>query len=180
MAIFGKKKLSLEDILKGIADLSEEEKATVLSSIQENKTEYASEENETDSGVEEIVESEETESPAETVEETAETNVEETEVEESGTPVPMAETPTETAQVEESIQEHDQNYDELFAAQNARISSLESQLASFKETLENVVTNQDKQNFGYSPKAHFDEDNSSSRYDAVMQGYAPRRADQYK
>lgn len=200
MALFGKKKLSLEDILKGISELSEEEKATVLSSMQEHSAEQVSETNEMESVAEESVATEqaaeseeavdesaapadnveETESAAEAVEETTETNVEETEGEEGDSTAPMAETPMETPQVEEPAEELGQNYDELFAAQNAKIESLESQLTALKETLENVVTNQDKQNFGYSPKAHFDENVDTTRMDAVMQGYAPRRADQYK
>lgn len=200
MSLFGKKKLSVEDILKGIAELSEEEQATVLSSMQKHNAESASETNDTHAVAEESVEAEEvvengeptnestesadsveeTELPTETVEETTETNVEETEVEEGDSTEPTAETPTETPQSEEFAQEQGQNYDELFAAQNARITSIESQLTALKEKLENVVANQDKQNFGYSPKAHFDENVDTTRMDAVMQGYAPRRADQYK
>ena len=49
MALFGKKKLSIEDIISGIEVLSEDEKAQVLSAIQPTETveESAVEETET-------------------------------------------------------------------------------------------------------------------------------------
>lgn len=201
MALFGKKKLSLDEILKGIAELSEEERAKVLSSMQGGDSAPAPDEGEQ--------EAEETKEPVEETEEVAaesesveleessdgETEIPEQETEseteaevEAGAGIeveesleetePMAETPAESPQVEESAQ--GPNYEELFQAQTARIDSLESQVNELKARLENVVANQDNQNFGYSPKANFDEDVQTSRRDAILQGYAPRRADQYK
>lgn len=195
MALFGKKKLSLDEILKGIAELSEEERAKVLSSMQGGDSAPAPDEGEQ--------EAEETKEPVEETEEAAaesesveleepsdgETEILEQETEsetEAGAEMeetlegtePMAETPAESPQVEESAQ--GPNYEELFQAQTARIDSLESQVNELKGKLENVVANQDNQNFGYSPKANFDEDVQTSRRDAILQGYAPRRADQYK
>lgn len=203
MALFGKKKLSLDEILKGIAELSEEERAKVLSSMQGGDSAPAPDEGEQ--------EAEETKEPVEETEEVAaesesveleessdgETEIPEQETEseteaeaevEAGTGIemeesleetePMTETPAESPQVEESAQ--GPNYEELLQAQTARIDSLESQVNELKGKLENVVANQDNQNFGYSPKANFDEDVQTSRRDAILQGYAPRRADQYK
>lgn len=172
MSLFGKKKLSLEEILKGISELSDEEKAKVLSSMQTvtESTEV------TDAGSEDAAsvsldaeESSESGSAIDAENEPPD-SVEET----------MAESPMETPQTEGQTEQPGENYSELFAAQNAKIESLENQVTALAEKLEKVVAKQDNQNFGYSPKANFDEDNSSSRYDAVMQGYAPRRADQYK
>lgn len=206
MSLFGKKKLSLEEILKGISELSEEEKAKVLSSMQ-TANESVSETLDQETGKEEVsveatqepvgevpmhegtestegtdAESEETESVSVSAEESGES---ESAIDaENETPASVEETvpeaPMETPQAEEQTEQAGENYSELIAAQNAKIESLESQVTALAAKLETVVTNQDNQNFGYSPKANFDEDNSSSRYDAVMQGYAPRRADQYK
>lgn len=197
MALFGKKKLSLDEILRGISELSEEERAKVLSSMQGGDSAPAPDEGEQ--------EAEETKEPVEETEEVAaesesveleessdgETEMPEQETEsetEAGDEIEMeelleeteemAETPAESSQVEESAQ--GPNYEELLQAQTARIDSLESQVNELKAKFENVVTNQDNQNFGYSPKANFDEDVQTSRRDAILQGYAPRRADQYK
>lgn len=203
MALFGKKKLSLDEILKGIAELSEEEKEKVLSSIQGGKTETApvAEGQETEAAEETMDESEsvELEEPTSenegneissentetepTTEESEDVSGEEIVTETDSTEAVLdvettAELPAESPQAEETAQVP--NYDELIQAQTARIDSLESQLEEFKARLERVVANQDKQDFGYSPKANFDEDVQTSRRDAILQSYAPRRADQYK
>lgn len=200
MSIFGKKNLSLEDILKGIESLSEEDKAKVIESLQpstEPEEPTSVEETAVEEPVEEIEEVEaveETEMPEEEateavaedeqgMEETEETMpVEETDVdpieEVEEIPEPMPENPMETPEPE--MPQANGNYDELIAAQNAKIDALESQLAAFKETLETVLKNQENQNFGYSPKADFSEDQQATRMSAVMQGYAPRRYEQYK
>lgn len=198
MALFGKKKRSLEEIMQDIEALSEEEKNELLSKMQPEKTETSEEapepavEEENDKTVENET-LEETETPEASTEETAETAGEaagptETETEAPAEEVPTEEpvetiesvpdTPLEKPQPEE--QQTGGNYDELIAAQNARIDSLESQLSALKETVEKVVANQDNKNFGYSPKANFDDDVQTSRRDAILQGYAPRRAEQYK
>ena len=200
MSIFGKKNLSLDEILKGIESLSEEDKAKVIESLQpstepeeptpveETPVEEPVEEVEEVEAVEEteMPEEEATEAVAEDVQGMEETEdampVEEMDVEPmeevEEIPEPMPENPMETPEPE--MQQANGNYDELFAAQTAKIDALESQLAAFKETLETVLKNQENQNFGYSPKADFSEDTHSARMDAVMQGYAPRRAGQYK
>lgn len=206
MSLFGKKKLSLEEILKGISELSDEEKAKVLSSMQtvtESVSEASDRETEkedvsvetTQEPVGEVSTHEETESTEVTdagSEDAASVSLDAEESSESGSAIDaeneppdsveetMAESPMETPQTEGQTEQPGENYSELFAAQNAKIESLENQVTALAEKLEKVVAKQDNQNFGYSPKANFDEDNSSSRYDAVMQGYAPRRADQYK
>lgn len=200
MSLFGKKKLSLTDILKGIEDLAEEEKAQVLSVLQPAETtveeveeltpvETMDEAEEIENGeVDEVQESEEgtTESVEEMpVEEAGETNVESSlpvddmqgaeEVEEYETiPDVPTETPETMAETSTPI-----NYDELIAAQNARIDSMESAISTIMEKLEQMVSNFDNQNFGYAPQSG-DDDNTMSRMNAVMQGYAPRRAEQYR
>lgn len=199
MAIFGKKKLSLDEIIKGIEELSDEEKAQVISAVQpaepveepvedaalfqgeEPMTETVEEAESPADGeeVEEVQESEEVEAP---VEETAP-------IEEEGAPVEESETleeldvrpdvPTETPESTATETETPNNYDELIAAQNARIDSLESAITAMMERMEQMVSNFDNQNFGYSPQ-NYGEEESSSRISAVMQGYAPRRFEQYK
>lgn len=206
MSLFGKKKLSLDEILKGIETLSEEEKAKVLAVIQgANEPVKETESAPVD---EEAVGAEETADTAnaEDVAEVTSGDIEDTEASEGETfepepPVkqteneaetgdevaseeiveeiePDAETPMEAPQAD--AESAGNNYEELFAAQNARIESLSSEITALKELVEKVINNQDNQNFGYSPKANFDEDISASRMDAVMQSYAPRRAEQYK
>ncbi|MBQ5930436.1 MAG: hypothetical protein IIX02_06560 [Clostridia bacterium] len=200
MSLFGKKKLSLTDILKGIEDLAEEEKEQVLSVLQPAETtveeveeltpvETMDEAEEIENGeVDEVQESEEgtTESVEEMpVEEAGETDVESSlpvddmqgaeEVEEYETiPDVPTETPEAMAETSTPI-----NYDELIAAQNARIDSMESAISTIMEKLEQMVSNFDNQNFGYAPQSG-DDDNTMSRMNAVMQGYAPRRAEQYR
>lgn len=191
MSIFGKKALSLEDILKGIESLSEEEKSQVLKTLQpeqvlaKNESDNETPDNESENVNEEATtQGEESESVEEVETETNESNdleeTSETESEEVGEEVETeTETPMETPETE-TTEAVNNNYDELIAAQSARIDSLESQLTAFRETLEKVVENQDKQNFGLSPKADFNEDVHAKRMDSVLNGYAPRRAEQYK
>ena len=198
MALFGKKKRSLEEIMQDIEALSEEEKNELLLKMQPEKPETSEEapepavEEENDKTVENET-LEETETPEASTEETAETAGEAAGPTETETEAPAEEAPTEEpVEMIESVpdtplekphpeeQQTGGNYDELIAAQNARIDSLESQLSALKETVEKVVANQDNKNFGYSPKANFDDDVQTSRRDAILQGYAPRRAEQYK
>lgn len=201
MALFGKKKRSFDEIMQDVESLSEEEKNELLSRLQskpveeaasaetenvetaENNPPETAEQGEEPQAAEQTEDAEATET-AEPVAEAVETTEEtETAAEEAPTEPPAEETvettsdaPLETPQPEEQT---GTNYDELIAAQNARFDSLESQIAALKETVEKVVANQDNKNFGYSPKANFD-DVQTSRRDAILQGYAPRRADQYK
>lgn len=94
-------------------------------------------------------------------------------------PVPNilpADTPTDTAQ----SQNPTDNSQELFAAQNAKIEALESQIAAIQEMLENIVSAADQQNFGSSPEGDFDDEEHSSRYSTILQSYAGRRAKDYQ
>ena len=194
MAIFGKKKLSFDEIIKGIEELSDKEKAQVLSAMQhsepveepveteepmtgtEETTEAPAESGEVEEtqGSEEVVAPTEAEMPVEGAEQTT---VEETEAVDQLDVMP--DTPTETPESTATETETPNNYDELIAAQNARIDSLERAISTMMERMEQMVSNFDNQNFGYSPQ-NYGEEESSSRMSAVMQGYAPRRAGQYK
>lgn len=187
MALFGKKKLSIEDIISGIEALSEDEKAQVLSAIQTTETveENAVEETETTPETEESIEMTEDEE----VVEPSEGDMQEEGQEQQAQPIEnemienqdvMSEVPTETPEsTAAGAEQAPNNYDELIAAQNARIDSLESAISTMAERLEQIVENYDKQNFGHSPQ-YCNEEESSSRMSAVMQGYAPRRPEQYK
>lgn len=85
-------------------------------------------------------------------------------------------TPTDTAQAQNPAD----NSQELFAAQNAKIEALESQISAIQEMLENIVSAADKQNFGSSPEGDFDDEEHSSRYSTILQSYAGRRAKDYQ
>lgn len=91
---------------------------------------------------------------------------------------PAAEPSAEPAQPEPLPAEDKSK--ELLEAQTARIDALESQLSAMKELLDSIATNQDNQNFGMSPQADFSDDARSLRTSAVLQGYAGRRANDYK
>lgn len=193
MALFGKKKRSIDDLLEDIAALSEEEKNSLVSMLtkQETKQEEVKEpieepSEEVEVEQEETVEEEPSEGALESdpveqepvaeqeevVEEVEETSA--MEVEEA-----MDNAPTETP---EPIRDETPatNYDDVIAAQVARIDSLEALVAELKQTVETVVSNQDNKNFGVSPKADFNDDEQNLRRDAILQSYAPRRYDQYK
>jgi hypothetical protein len=188
MSIF-KKKRSLEDIEKDILELSEEEKSALLNKLQgsnEEKTEEVAE-SEMDDGesVTENVEESESEQTEEMPVETTEEQSEEAPSEEVVESVDVSleeDNPTEEP-VEESVEEmHAQqnNYQELIEAQNSKITSLESEITALKETVEKIVSNQDNKNFGYSPSANYSNEEQSSRSEAIMRGYAPRRLENYK
>ena len=196
MALFGKKKRSIDDLLEDIAALSEEEKNSLVSMLTKQETEQEEVKEPIEEPSEEVeVEQEETveEEPSEgalesdpveqepvaeqeevvgEVEEVEETPA--MEVEEA-----MDNAPTETP---EPIRDetHATNYDDVIAAQAARIDSLEALVAELKQTVETVVSNQDNKNFGVSPNADFNDDEQNLRRDAILQSYAPRRYDQYK
>ena len=191
MALFGKKKRSIDELVEDIAELSEDEKSKLLAMLNgENQAEEQPVEEEPVEEVSEEVEQEETvEEPVEEVTEEEpieEEMAEEEPVEEMGEEEAMEieqameQAPTETPEpIREEEQAQPQNYDDVIAAQQARISSLESMVAELKETVERVVANQDNKNFGASPRADFSEDMQTSRRDAIFQSYAPRRYDQY-
>lgn len=178
MALFGKKKRSIDELIEDIAELSEDEKSKLLAMLNgenqevEEPVEVVSEEVEQ----EETVEEEPSEGDLENdpVAEQEEVVDEVEEVEEV-----MDNAPTETP---EPIRDETPatNYDDVIAAQAARIDSLEASVAELKQTVETVVSNQDNKNFGVSPKADFNDDEQNLRRDAILQSYAPRRYDQYK
>lgn len=214
MALFGKKKLSLDEILKGINDLSEEDKAKLgdhmkdlykaedereIDKIESEKADNAEKADEKENEVKE--ESEEIGKDVDEIEtEVAEdksedegsfndnsdpalenpNNVEKVESEEEVEEVPMTEAPIETPNTQVEGTQGASNYEELIAAQSARIDSLEGVVSALRETVEKIVENHDNKNFGYSPKANFEDDVPMSRRDAILNSYAPRRADQYK
>lgn len=198
MALFGKKKLSIDELVKGIQELSEDEKNKLMSML--TKTEAPVEEvvEETEAMETPVEEEQEAPMASEEVEEVEQEETVEEPTEEETTEEPLTEAPMEEDTMEEIVEEEvvdnsptdtpapveepaaSQNYDEIIASQNARIDSLESVIKALKETVDKVVANQDNKNFGVSPKANFDEDLTVSRRNAILQGYAPRRADQYK
>lgn len=220
--MFGFKKKSVDKILAAIEKLSDEDRKSLISSLngespqgEPPESELSAEETASTAG-EQTDEQTTSEPPASddlqgssdtaesevaadedpAQEETSEPGVESTpenaEAAESGTEqlfdensavqgdsVPdilPADTPTENAQAQNPAD----NSQELFAAQNAKIEALESQIAAMQEMLDNIVSAADQQNFGSSPQADFDDEERSSRYSSVLQNYAGRRARNYQ
>lgn len=186
------KKKTVEDILSEIEKLDEAERARLLETLsggadeaveaepqerpenepQTDETEEVGQTPETE--LEESAATAETELPEETA--TAEnTATEDVTVPEE----PPAEEPSTEPVQAEPIPAEDKSK-ELLEAQTARIDALESQLSAMKELLDSIATNQDNQNFGMSPQADFSDDARSLRTSAVLQGYAGRRANDYK
>ena len=148
MALFNKKKLSLEEILNAIATLSEEEKAEIKAKMDEKPE------------VEEDVKAEETESvteeqgvetPEETNEEVTETEGEEVETEE----VAEVEEQPSAEEVEQPAPETDQvaedNQADVIQGLTDRITALEEQLAEFSDlkALMEDFTKKQADNLGY-------------------------------
>lgn len=200
--MFGFKKKTVEDILSEIEKLTDEEKSRLIGAL--NGAPEGSEagdslpvEEDSEAVAEETAEEppaaseENPENPPADIEtgadgETGEEGGENASMpQESIEEPPTAESPAEeivpeTESVSESASHSEDNMRELVESQTAKISALESELAALKETIDNIVANQDNQNFGLSPTADFGGDESFERRDAVLRGYAGRRANEYK
>lgn len=204
MALF-KKKLSLDDILEGINNLSEEEKGKVMAMLgksadtkEETPAEVESVEETTsdsepvDKTVEEVKEGTE-ETTEETESEVAEENseseeaietapVEESEVE------PVAEESTEETEiveeqpeepVEEVAPEVQKQNEELDASQNAKLQALEERVAKSEEMIARVLEMLDNKDFGLNPGVPEGGGEDHNRMSAVMRGYAGGHANKY-
>lgn len=140
MALFGKK-MSLEEILKAIKGLSEEEKAQLKAEI-DGETEETTEE------VEQVTEpQEETE---EQVEETVEEPVEEPTEEVEQAPVP--EQPVQEQPQEQELNDVEQdNKEDVVAGLMDRLQAVEEKLATFDElkALMEDYTKKQADSFGY-------------------------------
>lgn len=165
MGLFGKKKLSLDEILEGINNLSEEEKAKALAAMHGNaepKKEEVEEQVE-DAGVEttegEEVEGEQVESEAaeevEEVEEPAETAVEPTpeegEVEEAAEPQ-TEEADVTLAEGESATDEMaNDNRDAIIHQLTDKVNELSEQIKGLLElkTLMEEYTGKQAESFGY-------------------------------
>lgn len=154
MGLFGNKKLSLEEILKGIDNLSEEEKAQVLAKVQ--KTETA--ETEAETPEETQVESEQTKEQGEESTEQTEEVEESVEAEETaetdGEPVEQVEeTPEQTEEPANEVDPtEEKNREDVMAGLVQRVSELEqkfSALEALKEKMDEYTKKQ-AEKFGYS------------------------------
>lgn len=162
--MFGFKKKSVDEILAAIEKLSDEDRKSLISSLNGESPQGEPPESEL------------------SAEETASTAGEQADEQTTSEPPASddlqgsSDTPTENAQAQNPAD----NSQELFAAQNAKIEALESQIAAMQEMLDNIVSAADQQNFGSSPQADFDDEERSSRYSSVLQNYAGRRARNYQ
>lgn len=192
MSIF-KKKLTLEDIVKALNELPEEDKAKVLNGINaapqtvseetvETTTEMteATEESNTQPESEEKAELE-TETTTETVE--AETKTEEPEAtEETVEETTTIETQevVEQSSIEEKTPQEQANEKELQEAQNAKFLELSERLAKIESYLSNLEEKEKNADFGLSPHAPEAKQEETTRRDAVLRGYAGRDAYKYQ
>lgn len=141
MALFGKK-MSLEDILKAIKGLSEEEKAKVKAEIN-GEVEEATEEVEQATEPQEETEEQVEESTEETIEEPVEEATEE--VEQPVPEEPVQEQPQEMNNVEQD------NKEDVVAGLMDRLQAVEEKLATFDElkALMEDYTKKQADSFGY-------------------------------
>ena len=156
MGLFGKKKLSLEEIIEGIKTLSEEEKAQAIEAMQskddaEPTESVEVEEKETDG---ENMEGEQVEEK-ETVEEVEETDVAEVDNTEEGVESAETEEPVadETLSEEESATDEmaNDNRDEIIHQLTDKVNELSEQIKGLLElkTLMEEYTKKQADNFGY-------------------------------
>lgn len=147
MGLFNKK-LSLEEILKAIEGLSDEEKAQVKSKMEAPIEEVQEEKQEV---VEEQVDKEEMTEETEQPEEVAQ-EVEET-VENTETPAeePTEEQPEVPVETEELNKVEEDNKDEVIQGLTDRLTALEEKLAQFDELkgLMEEFTKKQADSFGY-------------------------------
>ena len=196
MGLFNKK-LSLEDILSAIDNLSDDEKAQIKEKVStpivEEEVEQVEETPSNEETVDEAVE-ETPEVPEELEEGTEETApVEETapteETNEGGEELaPVDEQPEEPIPEEPSVEETEQveqapevvkQEDELKEAQSAKIQALEEKVANLEERLEQVLSSLENQDFGLNPAIPEGGGEDHNRLSAVMRGYAGGNAKKY-
>lgn len=172
MSIF-KKKLTADEIIKALSDLSEDELNQVVSAMEnrDSETQNDSEANSEPVGEEAVSE---TERQADSEPETGDSGEEEQPGEDS----PEADTNApENAQEEPENVEADENAEheqqdavrEAAAAQDAKYSALESEVKNLKSMLESVLEKAEAHSFGVSPSVpQTDEDDEDDR---IMRSY---------
>ena len=195
---FFNKKLSLEDILNAIDNLSDEEKAQVKAKFdvpveeaepEESGKEVPSETETTDKPVEEASEfskmaeenSGELEEGEEDPNETA-NNSETVNKEPPVEPVseePNAEPVTEPTEVVEQAPEVQEQEQELNDAQSAKIQALEEKYAMLEEKLDRALSALENKDFGLNPSLPEGGGEDYNRMSAVMRGYAGGNAKKY-
>lgn len=178
MALFGKKPMSAEEIIKAIQSLDEGELEKVVSAL--SKEQPAEESAKKDPEVPEqsaSAETEEGEEPAaeEAAEEFAGEDAAEAETPKSPAPEevePEDAEPEEESPPAEPPEETDGEHEaenELVEAENARLAAMEQEIAGLKEMLEHVVSQLEDRPFGQSPQppaADPDDDD-----DRIMRSY---------
>lgn len=128
MALFGKKAMTVEDILEAINTLSDEDKAKVLEEAIDKKSEA--------------------EEPIETEAEIEEAKEEIEDKEDEGEPA--AEEPAEEAPVEETHEEEPQSEAERAeeTADDERVIALESEVSNLKDLISKIMAQLEDQPFG--------------------------------
>ena len=162
MALFGKKKLSLDEILEGIKTLSEEEKAQALAAMQGSKDEKPEITEEVENTKEESTEGEnvegeqvEEEKAVENVEDVEETTEEPVEPTEDVQEKQQLSEQTEKAAFPESESATDEmandNRDEIIHQLSDKVNELSEQIKGLLElkTLMEEYTSKQAEGFGY-------------------------------
>ena len=152
MGLFNKK-LSLEEILKAIEGLSDEEKAQVKAKMEEKPVEEPIEEiqEEGQEVVEKQVDNEEETQETEQPEEVAQEDEETVDNTETPAEEPTEEQPKIPAETEELNQVEEDNKDEVIQGLTERLTALEEKLAQFDELkgLMEKFTKKQADSFGY-------------------------------
>lgn len=170
MALFSKKKRTLEELLDEIKSLSADEKSALTAKLTEaDSTDEVTEDTTTeteDEVAEETVAEAETETPADETPETVETVVEETE------------DTTEDVTPEAAETEDEAKVNEAFEAMSARLTAIEESYVKLAEKLEAMAEKLDEGNFGnYGGKTPEGEDNANGEDSRVMQSYYRKQGD---
>lgn len=192
MGLFNKK-LSLDDILAALNNLSDEEKAQVKEKLNESTPveETANVEME-ESTIDNEQEGEPQPEESEVTEEVGEESGEEPVVDNVGNEIekappveetvePAPEEPSQEPQevAEEQTPEVQEQAKELDDAQTAKIHAIEEKLALVEEKLEQVLSLVENKDFGLEPAVPEGGGEDHKRMSAVMRGYAGGNANKY-
>lgn len=164
MALFGKRQMTVDDILKAIGTLSEEEKAKVKDVLVEKEETVETPENGGESVESETVETETSETEPEQSEETTEETEQVEETPETD------ETETEETAEEVTVEENG-NKDEVIEALTMRLDELDEKYAKVMEILNTLYTGTDDNVGARATDEPVDTDDYASEDDKIMRKF---------
>lgn len=184
MSLF-KKKLSLEDIVNALNELSPEDRQKLIENINEP----------IQSKTEEVVEQQENveESNTQPEEEKAELNSTNEEVDNNETTNEekaddVVNNTEETTKIDEKVSEEVveqtpqevKSQEELQEAQNLKFTEMEEKIAKLEAMITTLTSKEDSGDFGLNPRAPESTPEENKHSSAVMRGYAGRDAYKYQ